>query len=52
MVAMLDADLSGKLGFEEFKTLWLSIREWKVSKKNGIDSIRSCRNYINFVKKA
>ncbi|XP_018368104.1 PREDICTED: calpain-A-like isoform X2 [Trachymyrmex cornetzi] len=29
MVAMLDADHSGKLGFEEFKTLWNDIRKWK-----------------------
>lgn len=31
MVAMLDFDRSGKLGFEEFKELWKSIRNWKVS---------------------
>ncbi|KRT83112.1 HLH domain-containing protein [Oryctes borbonicus] len=29
MVAMLDADRSGKLGFEEFKSLWSDIRDWK-----------------------
>lgn len=29
MVAMLDVDHSGKLGFEEFKTLWNDIRKWK-----------------------
>ncbi|KAI4469987.1 calpain [Holotrichia oblita] len=29
MVAMLDADHSGKLGFEEFKSLWSDIRDWK-----------------------
>ncbi|XP_078033589.1 calpain A isoform X3 [Augochlora pura] len=29
MVAMLDADHSGKLGFEEFKTLWNDIRKWR-----------------------
>jgi len=34
MVAMLDADHSGKLGFEEFKTLWNDIRKWKVSAKS------------------
>ncbi|XP_069668668.1 calpain-A isoform X2 [Periplaneta americana] len=29
MVAMMDVDRSGKLGFEEFKALWLDIRHWK-----------------------
>ncbi|XP_012250974.2 calpain-A isoform X2 [Athalia rosae] len=29
MVAMLDTDHSGKLGFEEFKTLWNDIRNWR-----------------------
>ncbi|GJQ77204.1 hypothetical protein Trydic_g14875 [Trypoxylus dichotomus] len=29
MVAMLDTDRSGKLGFEEFKSLWSDIRDWK-----------------------
>ncbi|XP_066591837.1 calpain-A isoform X3 [Prorops nasuta] len=29
MVAMLDVDHSGKLGFEEFRTLWEDIRKWR-----------------------
>ncbi|XP_021935906.1 calpain-A-like isoform X2 [Zootermopsis nevadensis] len=29
MVAMMDVDRSGKLGFEEFKALWVDIRHWK-----------------------
>lgn len=29
MVAMLDVDHSGKLGFEEFKTLWNDVRKWR-----------------------
>ncbi|XP_020282743.1 calpain-A-like isoform X2 [Pseudomyrmex gracilis] len=29
MVAMLDTDHSGKLGFEEFKNLWNDIRKWR-----------------------
>lgn len=30
MVAMLDKDMSGKLGLEEFKKLWQDIQTWKV----------------------
>lgn len=30
MVAMMDADHSGKLGYEEFKILWTDIRRWRV----------------------
>ncbi|CAL7948381.1 unnamed protein product [Xylocopa violacea] len=29
MVAMLDVDHSGKLGFEEFRTLWNDIKKWR-----------------------
>ncbi|XP_049818414.1 calpain-A-like isoform X3 [Aethina tumida] len=29
MVAMLDVDRSGKLGYEEFKTLWVLLKKWK-----------------------
>ncbi|ESO90128.1 hypothetical protein LOTGIDRAFT_124076 [Lottia gigantea] len=29
MVAMNDGDLSGKLGYEEFKDLWKDLRRWK-----------------------
>jgi len=29
MVAMMDVDLSGKLGFEEFALLWSDLRLWK-----------------------
>ncbi|XP_014259622.1 calpain-A isoform X3 [Cimex lectularius] len=29
MVAMMDTDRSGKLGFEEFKHLWVDIKHWK-----------------------
>nr|XP_023027793.1 calpain-A-like isoform X3 [Leptinotarsa decemlineata] len=29
MVAMLDTDRSGKLGYQEFKNLWSSILQWK-----------------------
>lgn len=31
MVAMLDFDKSGKLGYEEFKELWKRICIWKVN---------------------
>ena len=30
MVAMMDVDRSGKLGFEEFKALWTNVRHWEV----------------------
>lgn len=36
MVAMMDDDLSGKLGFEEFKILWTDIRNWKVANTNNM----------------
>ncbi|XP_065200380.1 calpain-A isoform X2 [Planococcus citri] len=29
MIAMMDVDRSGKLGFEEFKKLWIDIRSWQ-----------------------
>lgn len=29
MVAMMDVDRSGKLGFEEFKKLWIDVRAWQ-----------------------
>ncbi|XP_026743601.1 calpain-A-like isoform X2 [Trichoplusia ni] len=29
MIAMLDKDGSGGLGFEEFKTLWIDLRNWR-----------------------
>lgn len=31
LIAMMDWDRSGKLGFKEFQRLWLYIRHWKVS---------------------
>ncbi|GAB1607463.1 calpain-9-like isoform X4 [Argonauta hians] len=39
MIAMHDGDMSGKLGFEEFKTLWRDLRRWKsVFKQFDVDS--------------
>ncbi|XP_050311774.1 calpain-A-like isoform X2 [Anthonomus grandis grandis] len=29
MIAMMDLDRSGKLGYEEFKNLWTTLRNWK-----------------------
>lgn len=34
MIAMLDKDNSGGLGFEEFKSLWIDLRNWRVSIMN------------------
>lgn len=34
MVAMLDKDHSGMLGFEEFKKLLTDLASWRVRKKN------------------
>ncbi|XP_041985648.1 calpain-A isoform X2 [Aricia agestis] len=31
MVAMLDKDNSGGLGFEEFKSLWIDLRKWRAT---------------------
>ena len=31
MIAMLDRDRSGKMGFSEFKELWTALNQWKVS---------------------
>lgn len=30
MIAMLDRDRSGKMGFNEFKELWTALNQWKV----------------------
>lgn len=30
MVAVMDSDTTGKLGFEEFKYLWNNIKKWQV----------------------
>ena len=32
MIAMLDRDYSGKMGFNEFKELWTALNQWKVYK--------------------
>ena len=30
LIAMLDRDYSGKMGFSEFKELWAALSQWKV----------------------
>ncbi|KAI8788611.1 calpain-B-like isoform X4, partial [Biomphalaria glabrata] len=55
MVAMHDGDLSGKLGYDEFKNLWEDLRRWKgVFKefdkdKSGNLSSYELRNALNHV---
>lgn len=53
MIAMLDVDRSGKLGFEEFKSLWMDIRNWKVRKlnlsKQGYGFLTSRNKYKNII---
>jgi len=34
MIAMLDRDYSGKMGFSEFKELWAALNQWKTSFMN------------------
>jgi len=46
MVAMMDFDHSGKLGFDEFRVLWDSLREWKgIFKKYDTDKSGSFSSY-------
>lgn len=46
MVAMMDVDQSGKLGFEEFKVLWNDLRLWKtVFKKFDTDKSGNFNSY-------
>ena len=33
MIAMLDRDRSGKMGFNEFKELWAALNQWKVRER-------------------
>ncbi|XP_059154720.1 calpain-B-like isoform X2 [Physella acuta] len=57
MVAMHDGDLSGKLGYDEFKELWEDLRRWKgVFKEFDKDNsgnlssyeLRSALNHVGF----
>uniref|UniRef100_A0A0B7AGX8 Calpain-3 n=2 Tax=Arion vulgaris TaxID=1028688 RepID=A0A0B7AGX8_9EUPU len=55
MVAMHDGDLSGKLGYDEFKELWDDLRRWKEvfkqfdKDKSGNLSSYELRNALNHV---
>lgn len=44
MVALHDGDMSGKLGFEEFKSLWRDLRIWKANFKNFDSDNSGCLN--------
>ena len=39
MVAMMDVDLSGKLGFDEFSLLWNDLRLWKVGRSLKLERV-------------
>ncbi|KAL4237591.1 hypothetical protein ACF0H5_002305 [Mactra antiquata] len=46
MVSMHDGDLSGKLGFDEFKLLWQDLRKWKsVFKQHDKDNSGKLSSY-------
>lgn len=46
MVAMHDGDMSGKLGFDEFQTLWKDLFRWKTTfKKFDIDKSGNLNSY-------
>jgi len=46
MVAMMDIDKSGKLGFDEFKKLWFDLNIWKAAfKKHDRDNNGSFNSY-------
>ncbi|CAL8110373.1 unnamed protein product [Orchesella dallaii] len=53
MVAMMDADRSGKLGFAEFKVLWQSVKDWRDvffrfdEDKSGALNAGELRNALN-----
>lgn len=54
MIAMMDADRSGKLGFEEFQILWQSVKEWRDvfyafdEDKSGALSAMELRQALNY----
>ncbi|CAE1272191.1 CAPNN [Acanthosepion pharaonis] len=46
MVALHDGDMSGKLGFDEFQTLWKDLYRWKTTfKKFDIDKSGNLNSY-------
>ncbi|ODN04348.1 Calpain-B [Orchesella cincta] len=53
MIAMMDADRSGKLGFDEFQVLWQSVKDWRDvffkfdEDKSGALSAGELRNALN-----
>lgn len=58
MVAMMDVDHSGKLGYDEFKKLWTDLRQWKkvfleydLSRTNSLDAfeMRAALNSSGFL---
>ncbi|XP_049959739.1 calpain-A isoform X1 [Schistocerca serialis cubense] len=53
MIAMMDVDRSGKLGYEEFKALWTDIRHWRTifkmhdKENSGVFSAFELRQALN-----
>jgi calpain, invertebrate len=46
LIALMDVDQSGKLGFDEFKTLWQDLRLWKIAfKKYDADQSGNFNSY-------
>jgi len=49
MVAMMDSDRSGKLGYEEFKILWLDVCNWRVRKHFDIGAPKKTLKKFNLI---
>lgn len=48
LIAMMDWDRSGKLGYKEFQRLWVDIRQWQVI--NSMTKLRFQKLSLGFQK--